>query len=164
MFYLIEHKSLYMEYKNQEKKKKKKYRPNIWLYIVWKLVGLLKKLSLPWCFSKPHLQKRRPLSSPLQPSISQLCTETLLSPASHLNWNIEVDHGRIFTGPPELEGLVLMDRLLFCFLHCMCFWLCESREMNTGYCLLAKAVNDVLCTVMYESLLNPTCRTQKRLN
>ena len=47
VFYLIEHKSLYMEYKNQEKKKKKKYRPNIWLYIVWKLVGLLKKLSLP---------------------------------------------------------------------------------------------------------------------
>lgn len=151
VFYLMEHKSLYMDYKNQEKKKI--VSKHMAIHCV-ESSGSVKKKNFLYHDAFPNpITRSGGLCLALSNPASHNSKETLLSPACHFNWNIEVGHGR-----KSISILLSWRNLLwwtdcylaFCFVYVGFFFfffgLCEFREMKTGYCLLAKAMNDMYVT------------------
>lgn len=92
VFYLMEHKSLYMDYKNQEKKKI--VSKHMAIHCV-ESSGSVKKKNFLYHDAFPNpITRSGGLCLALSNPASHNSKETLLSPACHFNWNIEVGHGR----------------------------------------------------------------------
>lgn len=93
----MEHKSLYMDYKNQEKKKKKKkiLSKHMAIHCVETSGSVIKKKNFLYHDAFPNpITRSGGLGLALSNPASHNSNETLLSPACHFNWNIEVGHGR----------------------------------------------------------------------